>query len=196
MHCPKLCFCHISESWMNECFYFSCNNQYKILILCSSQIKIEQKKWTLIDMLAQNIYQLLEKRIDVFKQHLFVCMVFLCILCVLASFCLSCKNICLQYSEVFQAVFDREWVCAVVGVCWRFVSHWKMLPGFQTCGGVNICHLGTNIHQSSVLQIIYDGWGSFFFLCLHIIFVLLSLCLIYYDMNVFRSLLKVFVSVH
>lgn len=37
-----------------------------------------------------------------------------------------------------------------------------MFSESQTCGGVNISHLGTNIHQSGMQQIIYDGGGSFF----------------------------------
>lgn len=33
---------------------------------------------------------------------------------------------------------------------------------FQTCGGVNICHPRTNIHQSAWLHIIYYGGSRFF----------------------------------
>lgn len=46
----------------------------------------------------------------------------------------------------------------------------KNVSESKTGRGVNICHQGTNVHQSAVLQIIYDGgsgrlgFSSFFFL--------------------------------
>lgn len=88
-------------------------------------------------------------RVSLCVRSVFCMFVFFSFSCVCVCMHVCCSSYTHAHSiQVCVCVCVSDKPCVVEGVLAEaWLSYWKMYSESQTCGGVNICRLGTNISQ-------------------------------------------------